>query len=866
MGPGDFHAAFRGMREKFESGASFKQDRMSWAIGTIEDSFAHAGCYLVRLPSGPMVPALDLVHTAGLPMGARPIGGYPPRSRVLILYSPLFDTAIVVGSAARGLANPNTILPDSIALRSCVGIIQDPMHHTPLLQSPVMGNFSLGRPIDSLPGDWGAINDLGAAVILGRLLSSIRASDLAKVETFWGDDLVRVTGYNMEMFNAAREALHLDDEGEWDEIEFMTPFIWEGMGARDPGTKVSRNSSDPAKPGIYFATVEPSVDDQHIIPRSLIMRGYLGDVEHAWVCRPPDGLGIETFSRTRPPYDGLSEVIRHIDGTLSFRSAREIILEKTVKIPVPKRLKSAEDPTGDNRKNYKAAGVGDGEVKKVPFVWGSEEANIRSIQAIDQSIWLHGKYALAGLSRHKKDWDLPEEEDLTEMGQGTFYDKPLNIGHQFMLPLSDFASLVVDHRSGQPTRYYRTRSGVRLHDDGSVTIEDGYGSQIKMSGGSIFLSAVNDIWLQPGRSLVAWAPFDAIVRAGNCADITAAKGDVRVKAEKNLQILSGNSGSGGCVIENRAENSSSAAGYTETGSRVVGAGITLKALKSSVHSFSKELYLGAEQDNPQSVVTLDAGIGTMFLRGKNITERISGSRITLITSETEPEKKVLYVGKRLVVISSALEVGGSTRIVPLQGSGALEVSGALKVHGGGLFGKGVATNGSFAQAMGGIFVGKMKAPVDMGKPPAALAAELQEQINTISGPIEQLNTLIGENEETSPANPKFQEKVGVSMRSSEDMRLGPSFVLIESRWQQIVRIKGGGNKWDEPEVLDPQGNPTRPHPGQEAWQEGEHYATVDPVNHDGGTGAAKSRNELAPAGNPPDVTALQDGYVINVQQ
>lgn len=864
MGQSEIKAALSGLRGQIHKADKFRNDTFSWAVCTVEDAFAHTGCYLVRFPAGPMVAAVDLVHTSGLPMGARPIGGYPPRSRVLVLYSPMLETAIIVGAVAKQLANPDTILPDSIALRSCVGIVQDPMHYTNVVQVSGIGNFSLGRPLDTLPGDWGSINELGMAIALGKLVALLRASDLAKVEAFWGDDLLRLTGYNFELYSAAREEHRLDDEGEFADVALSTPFIWEGAGIKAPGT-ASRTNKTPVKAGNYFATVEPFKDDQLIIPREVRLRGYLGDIERKWVCAPPEGVSVETFSRTTPPYTGLSEMTRHIDGTVSIRSAREIILEKTIKIPVPKVVKSAEDPQGDNRTNYKAAGLNDPQAKKEPFIWGSDEANIRSVQAIDESIWFHNRFAAVGLGLHKKDWYLPEEREISSVGAGTFYSKQLNAGHQFLLPLSDFASIVIDHRQGHQVRFYRTRSGLRLHDDGSVTIEDGYGSQIKMTGGAIFLTAVNDVWIQPGRSAVVWAPFDAIVRAGNCADLTAAKGDVRIKAEKNLQILSGNSGSGGCVIENRATNPSAASGYANTGAQVVGAGITLKAAESSIHSFSKQLYLGVKPDDAGSVVTLDGGEGTLFLRGKNLTERLTGARVTLFASETEPDKRVLYVGKRLVMISSSLEVGGSTRIVPVQGNGSLEVSGSLKVHGGGIFGKGVATNGSFAQAKGGIFVGKMKTAIDFGTPPAALAAQMREQIEVVGGPVETLNTAIGENPDTSPANAEFQRKVGVSMRSTQDMRLGESFVLYESRWQQIVRVKGGGRTWDEPEVKDPQGNPTRPHPGQEAW-EGEHYKTVDPVNYESGNGEAKDRQQVVPNGAVPQAKALKDGYVINVQE
>ena len=47
---------------------------------------------------------------------------------------------------------------------------------------------------------------------------------------------------------------------------------------------------------------------------------------------------------------------------------------------------------------------------------------------------------------------------------------------------------VTDATTGNIVRYYNSASILSMEPDGSIVISDGYGSEIRMSGGNIYIS------------------------------------------------------------------------------------------------------------------------------------------------------------------------------------------------------------------------------------------------------------------------------------------------------------------------------------------------------------------------------------------
>lgn len=845
---------------------------MSFTVCTIEDSFAHAGSYLVRLPAGRLVNASDLNSVGCVPLGARPASSYPIKSRVIVVQIPGVDQYVIIGSVGKSIGDPNLVLPDSIVLRSQVGLFQDPLHFS-VFSNPKsdLGNFSAGRPADVLPGDWGVATDLGMMVFLGRMMATIKASDGAKVEAFWGDDLLRLVGYNYELFTAGAEDRRINDEGEYNEFYRCGMFPWEGLGIAKMGTAVQM-ADGRLKPDSGKAKYEPLVDDQLIVQRYLKMGGYIGDIQREFVCSPPANLQRETYS-AQTKYAGLLDIVKSSNGAFAVRSAKEIILEKYSLIAVPKELIAPEDPLGDNIANYKAGDLqGGGTQYQLPeFIWGADDnAGIRSAQLFEEQAYLLGKYCYAAVTGHTKDWFVPEEGELTEPVSSTVYDKNIKIGFQFLAPLPGFGELIIDQRPGHSVRYYKSRSCIQQLDDGSIVIEDGYGSQIMMKGGSIFFSCVGDVWAQPGRNFIAWAPHDAILRAGNCADISASKHDVRIKAERNVQVLAGNdqSGIGGVLIESRSNQPSSAADFAQTGQQVEGHGITLKAGKSSIQAFGQTVYIGRNQTTAGDLIIDGGDLGTTYIRGQSILSKASQILSLMIETTKGTTQQAIAINPAGALVSCPMEIGGTVIIAPTgtKTNADLYVGGNISANGGIVAKDSVITNASFGARQGAPYVGKL--PNDIPIPdPSQFTAVIEAEVTELATRVARVNEAAVDSAATSPGNDDFQKAVGYSCRSTiQDIKLDSStFILFEARWQQMLRKAGQQVTWDEPTVMAPNGEVGRPHPGQDGWTNFQAFGTVDGTNFDYQAGHAANRSAMTNQGQQPTKNTLLGGYLINIQ-
>lgn len=796
------------------------------------------------------------------------------------MYWPEDEHVYILGAAPQSATSGSLIVPDSMVMRSCVGQFEDPLHWSAHSGGKtVAGNFSAGRPADTLPGDSGWMNELGVAIWVAKAMACLRGSDAAKVEAFWGDDLLRLVGYNLETFTAGSDRFQFNDSGEYVDVERMTPFPWEALGVLSRTDTPAEDVGGELKAKSVQAKFEPIVRDQDMIPRMTRLRGYLGDIDREVISLPNANLTIEQ-QEDPTVHTGLLDIHKNINGAYAVRSAKEITLEKYMLLPVPKLLRRPDDNRGDRIPEYKPAGQGEDDYTMPEFVWAdlqpadeSDPPHIgcRAAQMFDAHSWFFNKYTVEGLNAHEKDWFLPNESDLSSVGlsRGIIDPAVIDVGHRFKAPLPAVGQLRIDGRLQHDVRYYLSRSAIKMHEDGSVTIESGYGSQLHLDSNAQ-LTAPGDVWAQPGRSFIVWAPFDAILRAGNCVDISAALADIRLKAERNLHMLGGNSEDvGGVLIETRAFGPSLPSDYSTDGMQVTSHGITLKAVNSTIHTFATETYIG-QAPGTQGRITVDAGNSDIFLRGSAVVTRARISALTTIKpSDSDPSAQHFGLSEEGALLSGPLHVGEYLEVAPGDlGAGWIFCGGSFICHGTGRFKESVITNGQFGQREGGNFVGQLEEDLEFEPSADKMEKDLKKKEEGISTAVDDVEELLSGDE--SPANERFAGSIGFSFRDTDnDLMLGDAaFVIYESRWQQLFRAGGVGTKWVEPEVESPNGQPTRPHPGQKGWSSDEAFATIDLKNFNLTEGRSKTRAQMSEGegqtGNLPSMGTLADGYLVTV--
>ncbi len=470
-------------------------------FGVIQEAYSHTGVYIVGLTGGARRQVTRLGIDSDTPLGTREISQLTIGTGVYCLLPPNRSSGHIIGVAPGQVFDPNVTLPEQLVVASTVGIMNEQLHyHSYQDEKTGLGNYSAGRPLDTIQGDWGHINDFGAAFWLGRIVAQMRASDVAKIEAFVGDDLVRLFGYNLDVLTAGSEKHCTDDEGEYNEVECWTPFMWESLGSYKPGEEVFEDNSGDAG-GVSErnekARFEPKEEKQILVPRGVNMRGYVGDVKREIITLlPPEAEGIATRDDELVPR-GVFEQHVGLDGSYHVRSAKEMLFEKSLMMPVPRQLLDPDDPEGDSalepKENYNPASFyGDEPQEKKPFEFKGDQDTVdpigRATTLWDYQAYLFGKYGLQVVDDHEDDWNAAEEGDVkideekdNELDVDSLFKRgPGGSGLKFEFAqlMPDFGTVTIDQRTGHDVRYYRSRAFFQLTDDGGVILEDGWGSQL----------------------------------------------------------------------------------------------------------------------------------------------------------------------------------------------------------------------------------------------------------------------------------------------------------------------------------------------------------------------------------------------------
>ena len=610
------------------------------------ESIAYLHSYFITAPNRKPTMAFMSSDSSLLPIGSRGHASLMPGTAAVAWYpgSGERDWAVILGTRNPIMLDRNLSLPPYLVPASRVGlfddIVQSLLANLPQ-QRKNIANASAGRPVDAVSGEWGYTNELGLAIHLGKLMTFMKASETAGLYLYHLDDLVRLWSYNFEHFTAGSERYAYDDESEFTDREGSTPYPWEALGSFGPlaaeALAAQTKESGEGRKGVEELWVEPKYRDQAPIWRRQKFNGFLGGMVKDIIQAPVPTItgNPEQFSR-KAAYPGLLDIHQGLDGRYSVRSAKEITFEKIILLPVPKQMKQPADPDGDFRDNFSASGrqwsrTKDGVTYQTPAVSDLEEfehkgpTGSRIAGLLDYHTYMTKVYGVQGFRLHPKDWLLPDELNSSE-------DEP-SVAHAFNPPVhTEVSTLVtppdatqyfldpphvfnlrIDHRT--QVAYYASRSVIKQFDDGSVLIEDGWGAQLKMGHGHATLTAPLDTSVMAGRNFVAMAPSDAIVRAGNSVDITAAKRDVRIKSERNLHMLGGNAGNGGVMIESRGKGDPAGG----VGEDAIDGGITLKSTISNVRLNGKKIELSASEN------LLLAGIKQLLLKAAELSADIPAS-------------------------------------------------------------------------------------------------------------------------------------------------------------------------------------------------------------------------------------------------
>jgi hypothetical protein len=822
--------------------------------GRVVDAVAYAHCYRVLLPDGygPRMCVLG-AHTGFSAIGAIQLNTLTPGAVVWVALHPQLNYGVIMAVEPHMMTDPRLGRSDFWHQSSRAGIRVDTAHQVAFRGGQVI-NWSADRPLDSLmSGEWGYITETGLRVAMDSFMVQVAADEATGLFVFYHDQLLRLAGVNFQEFSSGHSREWLQDGCEIYGVEGHTPYAWEQMGltitsGSSPPVIKERDAEANQRTEPEYSAYEPTKDDQLPFHRVRHFRGYLGQGEKRTL-QAPKSPGLCQLEHA--PDVGLFDEQLSLTGELTVSSAKGIHLVKRLDVQTPKQKRRPEDPEGDKPTDYRFAGkTGSGDAHKVKGARATTHDQPH-LQAISSIFDLHGDLfnwqGMHAFHYHKSDWQVDSPTELEDRGVRQNVLDFDQLKTNMYLPRPEAVQIPIDHRYGE-VDYFPNCSFFSLLDDGGVVIGDGYGAEIRMTGGQIYLQTAGDIFLQSGRNIVNLAGHDLIAKAKYSMDFTTSTKDIRIRSEQATQIMAGNGGYGALLLQCKADRSQYK--YADkVGEDVESGGIHIKANTSDVAVYGNNLYLRS-LENGQINLDADAGEGQIIVNAGSMT--------------------------RYLRTSANDYLGPDTQIVNSFGPSGASFGTGLTIHGHGLY-TGGCTFGSYVNIRRGhiatefaeAFAGKVGTIEGTTLTSYDEDTEQRSQTNAdaIESAKEYYTTVYTEGwyDDERAGHTATIGAIQFSHRSPEQL-MTENFHLTEARWQQLLRAAGGGVPWSESRVTNV------PEPGSYAYPgfgqiDAEAYYEQDLKLFDPQTGkgvdAAANQTVYTDAEYPePTAKTLQEGYIV----
>lgn len=799
-------------------------DRSSHRVGRIQYVLPMEGWYRVAIEDlGGVYPCCRITNDASCMLhGPTDTSTFGPDTLVLVLIHPTAHFGLILGAVPSVHLDGNHTFSDYINQGSNIGSKRDGYYVdylTKLLDEGGVEDFQGNRTMDNTALDWGRITETGAGFHLDPQMAFMRATEACGIWAFTHSQALVMAGYDWQEVSGQHFARRMIDEGEGFYYHGETPYYWEQLGAFSFGVDIHRTISDE---GVQYTDpygkYEPVQDDMQPFARYEEFGGYLGQGRVRQMSFPPPDSS-STLYRYGSEIYAIGAFREHIglDGQYSASSAKSITLTKRAIIPSTKQMKLPDD-YGDcdskENNNYRFAGqFGAAEVHKIGDIeyQDAETHIVQGCGVFDSLAYGTNWKPLLAFNYHKKDWRIEEE---SESPQDTNYE-PLYLSELQTKPRMDPhepEEFTIDHRYA--ARFYKLMSLFHMAEDGTLVLQGGMGCELKFVGGQAILSAPGGVFLQSGRTVGLLAGDDAVIRARNSVDVTAARKDVRIKADQSLMMLGGNGGKGGVLIESRTTHNLH--NYPpEGGEAIDGSGIVLKS-SQQVAAIAKDIYLrtgsrGVVAGN----IVLDAGKGAadVIVFANNHRRFINGEAI-----DTFGFPRVRAVQRN------------NGNMFRLQGS--VFVDGQLLVQRGVRSGSSIVVTGGHLSSTRGGPVGRLENP------------EYEAQI------LRENSIALQEYEQTTQdyydgyVVPSYYEQyrigyddtlgdVSFSLRTQKDYGTAENFSIEQTHWQLLAEANGkaGTTPWRENTVLYQENRRMAPWPGYENWDQNDTYLRMKPGDH-----------------------------------
>lgn len=867
------------VRDSFRVGQS-SQSRLGlepqFGVGVIIHPLSHLGWYKVQIGGGQggFIRCCSLSQGGFIPLGPRDTSGYPPNSTVLVMQPQSLSYGFILGVLPPMSIVGKTVNPDWIVQGGNTGYKRESLHKYPIQSMFNAGgvlDFSGQRPVDATSMERGIVTSTGLAWTIDDYMIQLRVNEMCGLWFSYFDSYCRLSGVNLDIMSSIHEERARSDEGEAHLFRGVAAYDWEALGLYDEGTEFTKQYEDTEvqlkKPR---AKLDLSEDDDDLQPiyRTQEYGGYLGQGFLRLVCKPAKESGKRKADDT--DFDeGLFRESIGLEGAYSLTAAKSLYFGRRVKIMVPKQKKLPEDGTGDDadKDNYKFAGKhGGGKEHKIKDikVEGDQKSLRRVAGVMDLIAYAVNWRPLHPFHYHEKDYTVPQEKEHSTNFQRS--QEQLNYGSMstdFFLKDPEPIKLKIDHRYND-VEYFQRESFLYFTDDGGVVLSAGCGSSLVFDGaGNIGLNPVGDLNLMPGRSAILMGQ-QVILRSLTSVDISASTKDVRIKAEGNLQMLGGNGGRGGVLIESRSLGRTQQY-KNKIGEDAQGSGIVLKATNGFCGMYGRELYFRTGgKDLGDGNITFDASQGRrpILLYGRNV-DVFAEREVTFYygpTGQSSTVNKAYVFGERQCIVDAQMLLGG--KLINYNGSGG---SAGLIVDGTVLASGNVAAGGTMSDRKG-MFLGKAPGIDGIVSAIAGAVSGIADLKKTAGTTQHQAQIVSRYYTPSQPGDDETISDMQFSFRDDTgEKQYGVSkFKFAERRWEQMVRfgLASGGTSWEERPVQY-QSKELYPWPGKKKWKEEPAFLQLKELTmFDAALGGCKDRPYEDPKLGEWQPTTMEQGFKV----
>ena len=487
------------------------------------------------------------------------------------------DSTMIVGCLpyAEAQGDPKVAVMPCKAILGYPDAQYDSVHRNGLLGSStklaVMNN---NLPTDVTQGEKVISNEFGVMMGLFKLMATLKASELAQIQVHFLDDLVRIISHNFQHYTSLGQT-NIFHDGQGIHMEVGASHIpAESMGQSTDKSGITEipysnsNTKDPNNPTAQFTQFYKLSSEQLVmLERMKLFVGKLGEFINLIIVKPADRAHKVDGTIPDKPDTGLLQLKANLDGSLVVRSASGIYLEKTNWIRVPERIRTPEDPTGDDGSTLEYS-VKPAYVFDTTYAY-RETAFLYYLQLRDYLAWIDEGVGYANFRTQTKDFYVNNDKTKET-------------------PLSSIT--LVDPETG--CTYTQTKSWISLMNNGGVSIADAWGSCISMEGGNIYIQPAKDLILQPNGNLIGKIGGEVGLAVQGDIDLSSTKGGMRAKTHEAQYLYSSNSG---IVLQSDGKATTNGYQYypdSNSSNKLLQkvSGIVLKATNSTVSSYASQIY------------------------------------------------------------------------------------------------------------------------------------------------------------------------------------------------------------------------------------------------------------------------------------